>query len=142
MRWAQAGERNHQWKGGKTVTSHGYVLVKRPGHPDADCRGYVYEHRLVAAATLARPLLPGEHVHHLNGDRLDNRPENLAVLSQAEHGVAHRKRDSGRRLPGEENVAVSCACGCGAQFERFDRWQRPRKYLSGHNMAEGRGRAD
>jgi hypothetical protein len=133
----QSGPRNHQWKGGRTVASNGYVLLRRPGHPMADCRGYVYEHRLVASEMLGRPLSPREQVHHRNENKLDNRPENLEVTpSRAHHAVEHRKLDVGRRLPDEANPVVECECGCGQTFSRFDGYGRPRIYVTGHNTAE------
>ena len=67
------------WKGGKT-TSRGHVLVLRKDHPFANATGYVQEHRLVMEGILGRCLTRGEQVHHLNGIKDDNRPENLAVL--------------------------------------------------------------
>jgi hypothetical protein len=57
----------------------GYIKVYHPQHPMANCDGYVLEHRLVMADMLGRPLHSFENVHHINGIRDDNRPENLEL---------------------------------------------------------------
>ncbi len=75
---------NGNWKGGRTRHHKGYVMVRAPGHPKAG-RGrtpYVFEHVLVAEELLGRYLIPGESVHHRNGVRDDNRPENLELWTR------------------------------------------------------------
>lgn len=67
--------------------SHGYWHVQVPverRHLVPDGRKKDFEHRLVMAEMIGRPLLPSETVHHLNGDRLDNRPVNLELWSTAQ----------------------------------------------------------
>lgn len=70
----------------------GYVRVYCPMHPEANSRGYVYEHRLVAEEKIGRRLKKGEIVHHKNGLRWDNNPENLEIMTASEHSKLSSRR--------------------------------------------------
>lgn len=85
---AHKGKRSFAWKGGRYVDKKtGYVQIWKPEHPNA-CIGrskaYVLEHRMVMSDFLKRPLLKTEQVHHRNGDRADNRIENLELWTTSQ----------------------------------------------------------
>lgn len=58
-----------------------YFAVDANGHPNANKAGKILEHRLVMSLHIGRPLTKDETVHHINGDRQDNRIENLELWS-------------------------------------------------------------
>jgi hypothetical protein len=80
--WPKADE-HPNWNGG-THMVNGYLKVYGPGHPSSDSRGYVLQHRYVMEQHLGRTLKPDEVVHHINGNKLDNRIENLELLANQE----------------------------------------------------------
>jgi len=78
-------ENNPNWRGGLTRHKAGYVLKRAPEHPRKHANsGYVFEHILVMEEVIGRYLLSGETVHHKNGIKDDNRPENLELWVSAQ----------------------------------------------------------
>lgn len=79
------GKNHSQWKGGKKA-SLGYIKVYKPNHPMAQKGEYVLEHRLIMEKILGRPLKPYEVVHHIDGNKKNNKPSNLMLFrNQSEH---------------------------------------------------------
>lgn len=87
-------ENNPAWKGGVIKNYHGYIELKIPGHPMANCIGYVIRNRLVMSNYFGRNLLQYEQVHHINGIKDDDRIENLQLLTISEHSKLHWDSDA------------------------------------------------
>ena len=89
-----SGPENPHWKGGTRTHNAGYIERRVSGAGRTS--RYVLEHRLVMQRVLGRPLDSWEHVHHKNGDKHDNRPENLELWIRP-HPMTLRAVDEARR---------------------------------------------
>ncbi|MGC2572468.1 MAG: HNH endonuclease [Candidatus Nitrosopolaris sp.] len=112
------GSNNGNWKGGRKK-HNGYWFILLPDHPQADSHGYVREHRLVYELYAEAGdccILSWVYVHHKNGIKDDNRPENLMLILPFEHSKIHskiHKHDFGpkryRRI--KKDWGALCRCG-------------------------------
>jgi len=112
-------------------TVNGYKLVYEPEHPSCmgsnNWKGYIYEHILVAEKTLGRRMRSTEVVHHLDGNRSNNRSENLIVLERSQHskieawldrGAPSVKTDGENRMNSGKSKAVPICKICSKTLQR------------------------
>lgn len=98
------GSAHHRWNDGRIQSEDGYTKVRiGQGHPLADPNGYAYEHLVVWCAAGNPKPSHGELIHHRNGNKADNRIENLELTTRAAHNQHHneeRGRDGKGRFKG------------------------------------------
>lgn len=80
-----------QYTGGRIVQDGGYLWEFCPVHPKCNKWGYVQQHRLVFERHHGRFLRKWEIVHHLDGDKLNNDPNNLVAIDKKTHMAIHQK---------------------------------------------------
>lgn len=80
-----SGKKHFNWKGGKSNHNLGYIYVS------TSVGKRTLEHRLVIERKIGRKLKSTEIIHHINGDKKDNRLKNLQILNRASHASLHHK---------------------------------------------------
>lgn len=80
------GEKHFNWKGGFTISKDGYKVIQNEGETK---QKKVLEHRMVMEEYLGRKLESSEIIHHKNYNKLDNRVENLMMVTRQEHIKIH-----------------------------------------------------
>lgn len=109
------------------ISTQGYYFIKKLGHHRSNKQGYVKVADIVLEEKLGRRLGHNEIAHHINGDKLNDTPENLEAMDNAEHTRMHH--DERRK---RENTRMCIVCG--KNFYRTGR-KRPVKFCSRKCMA-------
>ncbi len=82
-----SGNASASYKGGTFIDQGGYIRVR-------GVRGMPLQHRLIAERALGRKLRASGVVHHINGDKQDNRNENLLICTAGYHRLIHARMDA------------------------------------------------
>ena len=101
---ARKREKASNWNGGVKKSKAGYCLVLMPEHPRADGNGYVMEHIVVWEQETGVPVPRNCCIHHLNGNKSDNRIQNLCMMQHTAHTVFHH---TGSKRSTETKIKIS-----------------------------------
>ena len=97
------GSYNSSWKSDEKITNYGYKKIRCINHPFKDCDNFVFEHRLVAEEFLLNAensisingklyLRKDYVVHHIDENKLNNKVENLLIVTKEEHAKIHHPK--------------------------------------------------
>jgi hypothetical protein len=88
------GKTSYQWKGGIRKRDDGYILKWIPTNslyaPMKADKKYILQHRYVMAKHLGRLLDDNEIVHHIDGNKKNNKIQNLKLMTRGEHIKLHK----------------------------------------------------
>ena len=118
------GHNKGNFKSGIIVRNDGYVLVKAPGHPRANPKGYVLEHILVMEKVLGRPVLLSEAIHHFDGKRGNNVPGNLILFATNKMHLEYHTRLTAYEICGHYDWRKCPVC------HRYDSIEKLRPHRS------------
>ena len=80
----------------RTYNHPHYKVIYLPSHHRArkqePRKGFVFEHLVIAEKKIGRRIYRSEVVHHINGNKRDNRPQNLEVMPKRKHFALHARR--------------------------------------------------
>ncbi len=107
-----------------TCKGGGYRYCRtRPLHPRRNSKGLYPLHRVIAENNAGRLLQPDEDVHHIDGNKENNAPGNLEVLTKSEHAKRHNP---------DVFIAVPCGnCGVAIQDRRWRLMSKIKRNASG-----------
>lgn len=117
-------QRSRMREGASYINLQGYVMVR------VSPTRFEPEHRVVMAELLGRSLVPGESVHHKNGDKLDNKPGNLELWFRPQPG-GQRVEDLIEYMVANHRERVLAALWPPERLESRPRPMTPRSWLSG-----------
>ena len=103
---AKIGRKNPSYKDGTTLASSGHMLVLRRDHPFCNSNGRVLEHRLVMEEHIGRYLEKYEHIHHVDGNPLNNNINNLYITTASGNSKAHRSFERLLTVLFDEGIVV------------------------------------
>lgn len=103
-----SGSKHPLWNGGSNIRKDGYRRIICHGHPRTLNKkdNYVLEHIVIMEKHIGRYLNKDEQVHHLNGNRSDNRIENLVIVTPEEHTRIHQEKRYGRSYQLDEDKII------------------------------------
>lgn len=92
VRWIHGHHILKKYKKEIKTSQKGYVYLLRPEHPRSDPKGYASESLLIAEKALGKFISIGQEIHHVDGNRSNNKNSNLVICeNKAYHLLLHQR---------------------------------------------------